>query len=274
MASLPDCETLLLDLQGPHLHVTINRPEARNALSDAVVEELEAVIDAIEGERGIRTVVLRGAKGTFCAGGDIKVFKESFTTSAPTDGNRDPIAINNRRFGDFLIKLNGIPQVLIGVIEGAAFGGGLGLVCVTDIAICIADTKFALSETGLGIPPAQIAPFVVQRVGMTTARRIALSGTRFNGVHAHEIGLVHLLAKDIDELEATLTHSLNEVGRCAPGANLETKRILLESGQRSLNDLLDSAADAFASLLRGPEGQEGVKAFLEKRPASWVEKIE
>src|SRR5690606_9604734 len=121
-------------------------------------------------------------------------------STAPTDGSRDPIAINNGKFGEFMIRLNSMPQTLVGVIEGAAFGGDLGLVCATDIAICMADTKFALSETGLGIPPAQIAPFVVQRVGITAARHLALSGARFNGARAKELGLVHYSVNDAAEL--------------------------------------------------------------------------
>ncbi|MBI1321364.1 MAG: enoyl-CoA hydratase/isomerase family protein [Candidatus Hydrogenedens sp.] len=274
MANLPECSALLLDQQGSRLYVTINRPEARNALSNEVVDELSAVIDAIADDRGIRTVILRGAGGTFCAGGDIKSFQESFQSTAPTDGSRDPIAINNNRFGEFMIKLNSMPQTLVGVIEGAAFGGGLGLVCATDIAICAAGTKFALSETGLGIPPAQIAPFVVQRVGITNARLLALSGARFNGPRALELGLVHFIADDADGLEATLKRVLNDIGKCAPGANAETKRILLDSQRKPLDEVLADAADTFARQLRGPEGQAGVMAFLQKQPAAWVETIE
>ena len=274
MANLPECANLLVEQQGSRLYVTINRPESRNALSNEVVQELSDVIDAIAEDRVIRTVILRGAGGTFCAGGDIKSFQESFQSSAPTDGSADPIAVNNRRFGDFMQKINGMPQVLVGIIEGAAFGGGLGLVCATDIAICMADTKFALSETGLGIPPAQIAPFVMNRVGMTSARHIALSGARFNGVRAKELGLVHYVVKDALELEATLKQVLNDIGKCAPGANAETKRILLDAQTKPLNEVLDYAADAFARQLRGPEGQAGVMAFLQKQPAAWVETIE
>lgn len=274
MSSLPECTALLVEQQGSRLYVTINRPEVRNALTAEVVSELDALCDAIVDDRSIRTVILRGADGTFCAGGDIKGFQKSFSAPAPEDGSKDPIAINNRTFGNFMIKFTNLPQTTIGIIEGAAFGGGLGLVCATDIAICMADTRFALSETGLGIPPAQIAPFVVQRVGLTTARRIALSGARFKGDHAYEIGLVHFLVNNTEELDATLKRVLNDIGRCAPGANAETKRIIMNAVSKPLSEVLDDAADAFASQLRGDEGKEGVQAFLEKRPAAWVETVE
>lgn len=274
MTELPHCTTLLLDRQGSRLYVTINRPEVRNALSGEVVQELTAVVDAIAPDRTIRTVILRGAGGTFCAGGDIKGFQQSFQSPAPEPDEKDSVAIGNRKFGDFLIKINNLPQTVVGIIEGAAFGGGLGLVCVTDVAICLADTRFALSETGLGIPPAQIAPFVAERVGVTTARRIALTGARFKGDHAKEIGLVHFLVNDEDELTQTLNKVLNNIGRCAPGADAATKKIIMDSRHKPLEEVLDDAADAFAACLRGPEGQEGVTAFLEKRRASWVEKVD
>lgn len=271
MSSLPECQTLLLLREGSTLRVTINRPETRNALTAEVVEELAAVADVAAGDSTLRTIILRGADGTFCAGGDIKGFKQSFEATAPKPGERDPIAANNRKFGDFLIKFNTLPQTVVGVIEGAAFGGGLGLVCITDIAICGADTKFALSETGLGIPPAQIAPFVVQRVGLTTARRIALSGARFDGAHAKEIGLVHFAEPDATAIETRLLEVLTQINRCAPGANAATKKIILDSMANPLPEVLDWASDAFARQLRGDEGKEGVRAFLEKRPAAWVE---
>ena len=273
-AKLPTCESLLLRRDDSRLYVTLNRPETRNALGGDMVGELLAVIDAIEDDRSIRTVILRGADGTFCAGGDIRGFRASFEAPKPAGAEKDPIAINNRRFGDFLIRWNRLPQTVVAVIEGAAFGGGLGLACVNDVAIAKADTRFALSETGLGIPPAQIAPFVVQRLGLTTARRLMLTGARFDGRHAHQVGLVHFVCDDDAALDATLTEVLNGIGRCAPGANAATKDILHSLGEMPLTDVLDRAADHFADQMRGPEGREGVAAFLEKRRAAWVEKLD
>lgn len=273
MTSL-DYKTLIVRRDGSRLYVTINRPDFKNAINHEVVEDLTALTRSIASDRTLRTVILRGSNGTFCAGGDIRGFKESLSSPAPAIGAPDPIAENNRRFGDFLILFNALPQTVVGIIEGAAFGGGLGLVCVTDIAICMADTKFALSETGLGVVPAQIAPFVVQRVGITAARRIALSGSRFDGPHAKELGLVHFVANDVKELDAILKTVLNDIGRCAPGANAATKQVMLDSLVGRLPQVLDAASEAFAAQLRGPEGQEGVKAFLEKRPAAWVERLE
>ncbi len=273
MASLPESTTLLTRREQSRLYVTINRPEVKNAINRELSQAFMALAEAIEKDPSIRTVIVRGSEGTFCAGGDIKGFKKSFETPEAEGDTEDPIAKGNRFFGDFLIKFNNLPVTTIGIIEGAAFGGGLGLTCVFDVTICMADTRFALSETGLGVVPAQIAPFVVQRLGLTTARRIALTGARFDGKHAFEIGLVHFLVHDTDELDATLTKVLNGIGRCAPRANAATKKILLDTTHRPIEQVLDDGSKAFASQLRGEEGREGVGAFLEKRKAAWVEKI-
>lgn len=277
METLPNFKTLLVRRERSRLYVTLNRPEVKNALSDEMVDELNALLDGIAPDRTLRSLIVRGAGGTFCAGADIKGFHASFQAPAPAAGGAaapDPITTRNRLFGAFLTKFNQLPQTTVAVVEGAAFGGGLGLMCVFDVVLCAMDTRFALSETGLGIPPAQIAPFVARRVGLTTARRIALTGTRFDGAHAHAIGLVNFVANDAAELEALLSRVLNDVGRCAPGANAATKRILLESLDEPIEGVLDRAAEAFAAQLRGPEGREGVMAFLEKRPAAWVDKVE
>jgi isohexenylglutaconyl-CoA hydratase len=196
---------------------------------------------------------------------------EQFKSPPPVPGERDPVAIQNRRFGTFLSRFDSLPQTIVVVVEGAAFGGGLGLAAIGDVVIATAGTRFAMSETGLGIVPAQIAPFVAARVGVPEARRLALTGLRFDGREAGRIGLVHHVCEDVAALEATLAKVLTEIGCCAPGANAATKRLLLASRTVPLDPLLDQAADAFAAALRGAEGQEGVTAFLEKRKPGWTE---
>lgn len=272
MANLPKCDTLLLEEQDGRLHMTLNRPEVKNAISWDTIRDMTEVIDAVRDDPSIRTIVIRGSQGMFCAGGDIKGFQKGFTSVPPVTGEKDSIAIDNRVYGTFLDKLNRQPQTVVAIVEGAAFGGGLGLICATDVAICMADTKFALSETGLGIPPAQIAPFVVQRIGLTRTRHIALTGARFDGRMAHELGIVQYVCETPEDLDETVAKVLKFIGKCAPGANAATKKILHASLTEPLEQVLDDAADAFAAQLRGPEGKEGVLAFLEKRPANWTGK--
>ena len=272
MTALPECTTLLLSRDGSRLHVTLNRPESRNALNGEVVQELTAVAAFLEGAADIGAVVLRGAGGTFCAGGDIRGFLAQLDTAAPAPGESDPIALQNRRFGAFLQRFDRLPQTIVVAIEGAAFGGGLGLASIGDVAISMADARFALSETGLGVVPAQIAPFVARRIGVPEARRLALTGMRFDGREAGRIGLVHHVCDSAEAFAATLAKVLADINRCAPGANAATKRLLLASGTTPLEALLDDAASAFAAALRSGEGREGVTAFLEKRPAAWVDR--
>jgi len=272
MAKLPKFEHLRVERRGPRLYVTLNRPEARNALSREMVAELAAIAEFLEKTREIGAAVLRGAGGTFCAGGDIKGFKASFETPKPKRGKPDPIAVNNRHFGRFLSRFNGLPQTVVAVVEGAAIAGGLGLMSVADVVIATADAKFALTETSLGIPPAQIAPFVAARIGVPKARLLALTGARFDAHAAARLGLVDLVCDDKVAFEAALKKILADIGRCAPGANAATKRLLLASLFTPREKLLDQAAKDFAACLRGEEGREGVSAFLDKRPTRWAEK--
>jgi isohexenylglutaconyl-CoA hydratase len=270
MTALPLCENLLLERHGTRLHIGLNRPDARNALDHDMVRELNLVVAALEGATDISAVVVRGVGGTFCAGGDIKGFLEQIKSPPPAVGETDSVTINNRRFGSFLTRFDQLPQTIVMAIEGAAFGGGLGLAAVGDVSVCMADTRFAMSETGLGIPPAQIAPFVAARIGVSQARRLALTGRRFDGREAYRIGLAHYVCEDAAAFEAKLEEVFSDIARCAPGANAATKRLLIASRTTALQDLLDQAAEAFATCLRGPEGQEGVAAFLEKRKPAWA----
>lgn len=271
MADLPRFETLLTERQGRVLHLTLNRPDARNALSREMVRELAAVADLLEQDRETSVVVVRGANGTFCAGGDIRGFMTMFKSPPPKPGERDPVATGNREFGTFMTRFEALPQTIVMVVEGAAFGGGLGLLCAGDIVLSTADATFALSETGLGIPPAQIAPFVAARIGVARTRRLALTGTRFDGREAQRIGLVDKAFDNAAALAADVDKVLGDIARCAPNANAAIKRLLLASRTTLREDILDQSADAFAACLRGPEGQEGVTAFLEKRKPKWAQ---
>ena len=267
MSNLPDTTALILEPKGSVLSIWLNRPEAKNALSAEMVDELSAVLDAIHDDRSVRTIIIRGKDGFFCAGGDIKGFKSDLQGEAP---NHDDVARGNRTFGDLMIKLNEQPQTVIMLIEGAAIGGGLGLACIGDVTIVTENAKFRLSETSLGIPPAQIAPFVTERVGLTQARRLMLTGAKFKGAEAVQLGIGHILAKDAEDLDVKCTEILSQIAYCAPGANAVTKSIVFETTRKSRSDALDFAAQGFASCMLSDEGREGVAAFIGKRKASWA----
>jgi isohexenylglutaconyl-CoA hydratase len=267
----PTCETLKLALERGVLHVTLDRPETKNALNRAMVRDLTAAVDYLAEHREVRAAVVRGANGTFCAGGDINGFKEMFSTPLPKAGERDGAALHNRRFGAIMSRFEELPQIIVMVVEGAAYGGGLGLMCGGDVVLAAADAKFSISETTLGVPPAQIAPFVAQRIGVARTRRLSLTAHRFDGREAESMGLVDRAYSDSAALEAGLAEVLAGIARCAPGANAVTKRLILASRSLPREELLDQSADAFAMCLRSEEGREGVTAFREKRKAKWVE---
>lgn len=270
MSRLPPVEHLQLQQEGWRLHVTLNRPYVRNAMSFAMVEELMAVFDAVRTRRDIRALILRGAGGNFCAGGDIKDMAAARAAEVGPDG-RDPLAAGNRLFGAMLSEANALPQALIVIVEGVALGGGFGLTCVSDLAIAHQDAIFRLPETGLGVPPAQIAPFIVQRLGLTQARRLAVTGGAITAAQARALGIVHELCTDNAAIDELLERSLDQIHRCAPEALALTKRLMLAAQAVDFEPLLDRGAHDFAAAIRGPEGVEGTLAFMQKRPPKWVE---
>src|SRR5205814_4718878 len=225
MSNLPTFETLLLKRDGGTLHVTLNRPETKNALGRAMVRDLTAVADLLGGDAGIRVAVVRGANGTFCSGGDINGFKEMFTTPAPKSGEKDGIANHNRGFGAIMSRFEALPQTIVMVVEGAAYGGGLGLMCGGDVVLATEDARFSISETTLGIPPAQIAPFVAARIGVARTRRLSLTAHRFDGREAERIGLVDQACDGTAALDVALAQVLAGIARCSPNANVVTKRL-------------------------------------------------
>ena len=272
MTDLPRFETLLLERRGRALHVTLNRPETKNAINRDMVRDLTALADLMEQDRETSAIVMRGANGTFCAGGDIKGFMAMFKSAPPKAGEKDSVALGNREFGSFMTRFEALPQAIVMVVEGAAYGGGLGLLCAGDVVLATADAKFAMSETGLGIPPAQIAPFVAARVGIARTRRLALTGYRFDGREAERIGLVDVACADAGRARGRASRRCSPRSAAARRARTRAiKRLLLASRTMPRDQLLDESADAFAACLRGPEGQEGVTAFLEKRKPNWVD---
>jgi isohexenylglutaconyl-CoA hydratase len=272
MSSLPQTKAIRLDRKGSRLYVTLDDPATRNAMTEQLTSDLSAVLAATAEDRTLRTMIIQGSNGAFCAGANLKGARVSLGEPPPA-GAPDPLFLSNRRGGELFARVNSHPLTVIAIVTGPAFGGGFGLACCADVVISTPQSRFALSETSLGLPPAQIAPYVAARLGLKTARRLALTGARFDGKYALEIGLADFYCATEQELEATMTKLLNDIGRCAPGANAVTKRLLLATVGRRPEELLDAAAEAFAACLRGPEGREGVAAFNEKRPASWVETV-
>jgi isohexenylglutaconyl-CoA hydratase len=270
MPTLPATRVLQLERRGAYLFVTMNDPATRNALSATMLADLEAVLAATRDDRSVRALILQGCDGTFCAGGNLK---GPFREAAPEAGPRDPVREENQRGGRLLHDLNRHPMAVIALVDGAAVGGGLGLACCADIVITTPRARFALSETSLGLTPAQVAPFVINRIGLATARRLALTGARFDGAVAAAIGLSDHHCDSAEDAERTVQGLLADIGRCGPHANAVTKALLFEVGGIDRDDLVQRAADAFTTCLRSDEGREGIAAFIEKRRPVWADSV-
>lgn len=267
--SLPLLTDIFLEQRQSMAVATLNRPRAKNALNTTIIDSLFSLCDWLTENRSVRALVLRGAGGTFCSGGDVKEFVAQMTAPDPASGEIDPVETGNRRFGDLLLKLDALPQVVVSVVEGAAFGGAMGFIAVSDVAIAASDAKFSLSETTLGLVPAQIGPFVVRKTGLFNARRLALTGARFGAEEARCAGLVDRVVAPT-EIESALAGALTDIGRCEPQAIAATKRIFNRAARAIDPAELDAAAKEFARCLRGA-GREGAAAFAAGRQPEWVE---
>ena len=268
MASDP-IEPVRVERDGPVITVILDRPDARNAVDGPTARALADAFREFDADEGASVAVLYGAAGTFCAGADLRNMEQSFSEK-PRLGEKDPIALNNREYGTFLEMVNTTPQVVVAAVEGYAIAGGFGLLCVSDVAISTEDAGFAMSETAIGIVPAQIAPFVAARIGVPQTRHLALTAARFKGPEALRLGIVHHLVKDSAALDARLEEILKQIDRCAPLANTLTKAVVMKVGSEPLSAVLDFAADKFAEARRSPEAAEGLRAFAEKRLPKWV----
>jgi isohexenylglutaconyl-CoA hydratase len=265
---LPDCATLAVRADAGVLHVTLDRPALRNAMSLQMVDELRAVLAEAERSGDVRVIVLRGAGGHFCAGADLQDMAQARQRELAGDGHA--IAAVNARFGALCGAFARTGLATIAVIEGTAMGGGLGLACVADVALAGQGAQLRLPETSLGVVPAQIAAFLVERVGASQARRLAVTGGKLSAAQALAIGLVHEVHEDGAALDAALAATLAQTLRCAPGAIAATKALMARALHTPAADLVDDAARVFAHAARGVEGIEGMAAFLQKRPPSWA----
>lgn len=270
----PSPTTLRLELHAGACHVTLNRPDRKNAMSGTMLDELLAAFEWINREPEVRLLILRGAGGTFCAGADLKELREHHGVRAGEEVDesaaRRTLSAHNLRFGLVSRAADMLDVPTIAVVEGAALGGGFGLACVSDIVLAQQDAVFGLPETRLGLVPAQIAPFVIQRIGAMATRRLALTGARFNAIEAARLGLVDGSFPDVESLNQAVADTTAQILRCGPRANRVTKRLLRRLSPTVSDHTLDQAAHLFSVQSLSPEGQEGTAAFNAKRNPAWA----
>lgn len=252
---------------GQWLTLWFNQPRIRNPLTDRMRVDLLEALDRIRDDRSVRGITLRGRGGIFCAGGDLKAFK----SLASGEQSRKSIMDTSADIGQLLAAVNTMPQVVVALIEGAAMAGGFGLACCADVVICEKDAKFAMTETAIGLSPAQIAPYAIQKLGYATARRLMVTGARFTGVEASEFGFADFIGANTSELEALEENIRRSTVRCAPGAIADTKSLL--HGLRSIepDSMIEYASANFADRVQSAEALEGISSFFEKRKPQWAD---
>jgi isohexenylglutaconyl-CoA hydratase len=267
MVHLPATTAVECDLKSGWLTIWFNQPQSRNALSQELTGDLMRVLQVVDSNRSVRGITLRGRGGVFCAGGDLKSFQSSHQGKGAT---RNAIVEMSKRGAGLFDMVNTMPQVVVAVIEGAAMAGGFGLACCADVVICEANAKFAMTETAIGLTPAQISPFVIQKLGYATARRLMLTAARFDGREAVALGFANAAPETIEALDAAEMDIRKRVLGCAPGAVADLKALIHALPGLDRRSAIQAAAENFADRLLSEEGKEGVASFIEKRKPRWV----
>jgi methylglutaconyl-CoA hydratase len=253
---------LITRRDGPVEHVALNRPDVRNAFNEDLIAELTAWAEAVRDDVSVRVAVLAGSGKSFCAGADITWMARTVRYSEE-ENKRDALAAS-RMFG----ALNTLPIPLVGRIHGAALGGGAGLAAVCDIVAAEDRATFGFTEVKLGILPAVISPFVLAKIGRSAARELFLTGERFSAARARELGLVHAVVPEA-ELDTTIdrcVQGLLDGGREAMAA---AKALIADVWDKPFEAAAPITAAALAARRVSAEGQEGLRAFLEKRKPRW-----
>ncbi|MEX3006913.1 enoyl-CoA hydratase/isomerase family protein [Hoeflea sp. TYP-13] len=267
MNALPETKALDLELEAGWLTIWFNQPESRNPLTGKRVTELLAVCAAIRDDRDIRGVTIRGRGGIFCAGGDLKMFRSAFQGEA----NRQEIIDMSLQAGVLFDAVNTLPQLTVMAVEGAAMAGGFGLTCSGDIVIADEAAKFSLTETMIGLTPAQISPFVLQRLGAREGRRLMLTAATMGAQEAKSVGLVDAVVSGPDDMNAEIARIGSQLMRCAPGAVADTKALILAIPNMSRQQQMQAAAENFADRMVSDEAREGIASFFDKRKPKWAE---
>lgn len=243
--------------------LSLNRPDKHNALSAQMIAELTQAAAALGADDSVRVVVLRANGPTFCAGGDLMWMKEQI------DAGADMRRASALALARMLQALNELPKPLIGAVQGNAFGGGVGMMSVCDVAIGVEGAQFGLTETRLGLIPATIGPYVVGRMGAAHARRVFFSSRRFDAAEAVTLGL---LAKAVpaDALQAAVMAEVEPYLSCAPGAIAAAKAHIRSLDAPVTEAEINASVDALIAQWEGDEASEGLAAFFEKRAPRWA----
>ena len=250
--------------EGPVAHVTLDRPDVRNAFNAELIASLHAAFRDLGSNAGVRAIVLDGSGKLFCGGADINWMRAALELGEVANVK------DAQRMSDMFRAIDRCPKPVVGKIHGAALGGGVGLVAVCDIAIAANNTLFGFTETKLGIIPAVISPFAIAKIGASHARALFLTGERFGCERALGIGLIHQTASE-RELDVAVERVVRELLSAGPNAVSAAKAVIADVATVSYEASRELTALAIARQRVTPEGQEGLRAFLERRTAGWAE---
>jgi methylglutaconyl-CoA hydratase len=257
-----DYEHLRRTDEGPVATVSLARPESRNALNAALIEEITRCFEELADDDNVRVVVVTGEGTTFCAGADVGYMRDT------ADFSYEENLEDARRLAEMFRAVDELPKPVVARVRGAAIGGGAGLVATADVAVAEEETRFAFSEVRLGIAPATIAPFVVRKIGLSRARVLFLTGERFGSEKAREFALVHEVVRDGD-VDSAVENVVSQLLQGGPAAQAAIKMLLRQVEATEPMEALGLMTGLLAELRTGEEGQEGLGAFLEKRGPRW-----
>lgn len=264
----PDADNDLVLIESTtdgRVFVTINRPAKKNAFDAETIAALHEAFLTLHAADNVRAVFVRGAGGTFSAGADLSWMRSAADWSE-SDNRDDAMGLAR-----MLKALHDIPALTVAIVEGAAMGGGAGIVAACDMAVAVEGTRFAFSEVKLGLIPATIAPYVIEAVGARRARALFLTGNVFDADYAAHLGLIDMVLPDADSIDSFVTMLSDSLTDCAPGAMGEAKRLVHHVVDHKLDSsLMEDTAKRIARARVSEEGQEGVRAFLEKRKPVWA----
>lgn len=249
-------------LDGTVLTVALNRPQQHNALTPELIERLTAVFNQAAARHDVRVIVLTGNGRSFCAGADINTMRAAADTDFAAN------VADGKAIFDLVQAIDNCPKPVIGRVNGAAIGGGVGLVSACDIVVAVDRAQFAFSEVRLGIVPAVISPFVLAKIGVGNGRELFLTGERFDVHRAKQIGLVQQVVAE-DGLDTAVAERIEQLLLAAPGAQAAAKELIRKVAHQPTDEMRDFTANMIAQCRASDEGREGLSAFLEKRTPNW-----
>jgi len=255
-------ETIEIHREKDIVKVYLNRPEVHNAFNEQLIRELTSCFEELSNDNKNRIIILTGKGKSFCAGADLNWMK-SMVKYSKEENIKD-----SRLLISLYDSINNCTKPVIGRVNGHAFGGGLGLISVCDIAIAVPDCKFAFSEVKLGIIPAVISTYIVRRIGLSNMRRLFITGERFDSEYARQIGLIDYVVSE-DEIDKKISNYIEMLYSSGPIAINEIKKLVVSYEKKDIEDYMDHTVKIISNLRVSEEGQEGINAFLEKRKSKW-----